>query len=297
MSEPSPKTTYHVRTDGFHGDLFPPAADQYPGKALICFSGSNGSFALSRQLAQVFQSHGLTALALAYVMEEGLPRQFYHVPIDPLEAAANRLHAMGYDKVGLWGLSKGAELALTAGSLLPGVINAVAAVSPMSTVCQGFSLRRGVSIAPGSTWTFHGEEIPYTPFGLEKFPLGHVLWNSVRMREVTMYDLYLPLVEHPNPSAVIRAEKITGPILLISSGMDTMWPSGPAAEQVTKRLRQHDFPHFYQHLHYDCGGHMFVPMELRIAKFFRGDRGKNWARGREARMDSLVRTLEFVSKW
>ncbi len=112
-----------------------------------------------------------------------------------------------------------------------------------------------------------------------------------------MYDLYLPLVEHPNPSAVIRAEKITGPILLISSGMDTMWPSGPAAEQVTKRLRQHDFPHFYQHLHYDCGGHMFVPMELRIAKFFRGDRGKNRARGREARMDSLVRTLEFVSKW
>lgn len=163
MSEPSPKTTYHVRTDGFHGDLFPPAADQYPGKALICFSGSNGSFALSRQLAQVFQSHGLTDLALAYVMEEGLPRQFYHVPIDPLEAAANRLHAMGYDKVGLWGLSKGAELALTAGSLLPGVINAVAAVSPMSTVCQGFSLRRGVSIAPGSTWTFHGEEIPLHP--------------------------------------------------------------------------------------------------------------------------------------
>lgn len=69
-------------------------------------------------LARVFQTHGLTALGFAYAMEDGLPRQFYRVPIDPLETAAIRLHNMGYEKVGLWGISKGAELALTAGSLL-----------------------------------------------------------------------------------------------------------------------------------------------------------------------------------
>ena len=68
-------------------------------------------------LADVFQSQGLTTLALAYVMEEVLPKQFSKVPIDSLEAAAKRLHDMGYEKVGLWGISKGAELALTAGSL------------------------------------------------------------------------------------------------------------------------------------------------------------------------------------
>lgn len=68
-------------------------------------------------LADVFQSQGLTTLALAYVMEKGLPKQFSKVPIDSLEAAAKRLHDMGYEKVGLWGISKGAELALTAGSL------------------------------------------------------------------------------------------------------------------------------------------------------------------------------------
>ena len=32
-------------------------------------------------LADVFRSHGLTTLALAYVLEEGLPRQFSAVPI------------------------------------------------------------------------------------------------------------------------------------------------------------------------------------------------------------------------
>ena len=63
-----------------------------------------------------------------------------------------------------------------------------------------------------------------------------------------MYDLYLPLVKNPNPDAVIQVEKITGPILLISSKMDNMWPSEPAAEQIMKRLEDYDFPYSYQHL-------------------------------------------------
>lgn len=164
--------TFRVQTDGFHGELFRPCQDQYPGKVLICFSGSDGKFALTRRLAAVFQSHGLTALALAYVMEDGLPNQFYHIPIDMLEAAANRMHDMGYEKVGLGGISKGAELALTAASLLPGVVNAVVAIAPMSLVCQGFSKKRGVSFMPGSTWTFHGAEVSYASFKMKKFPLG-----------------------------------------------------------------------------------------------------------------------------
>ena len=77
-----------------------------------------------------------------------------------------------------------------------------------------------------------------------------------------MYDLYLPLVRHPNPDAVIRVEKITGPVLLISSKMDTMWPSELAAKQIIKRLQGSSFSYFFQHLSYDYGGHLFFPMEL-----------------------------------
>ena len=265
---------YHVETDGFYGGI-----------------------ELSRMLADVFRSHGLTTLALAYVLEEGLPRQFSAVPIVFLEAAAKRLHDMGYEKVGLWGISKGAELALTAGSLLPGIVNAVVAVAPMNTVCQGFVKDKGIAFLPGSSWSFHGEEIPYTPYGVEKFPLGRILRKSIRMRGMTMYDLYLPLVQHPNLDAVIQVEKITGPVLLISSKMDTMWPSELAAKQIIKRLREKDFPYSYQHLSYDYGSHLFVPMELPSAKFFRGERGKNKEGGRKARMDFPVKTLEFVSRW
>lgn len=297
MSEQAKNEIYRFKTDGFHGELFRPERDNYPSKALICFSGSDGRFEWSRMLAQVFQSHGLTVLALAYVAEEGLPKDFYHVPIDPLEAAARRLHGMGYEKVGLWGISKGAELALTAGSLLPGLVNAVIAVAPMNTVCQGFAKKNGISLVPGSAWSFHGEEVPYTSFGLDKFPTGQVVRKSLKAREVTMYDLYIPLVNDPDPAAVIQVEKITGPILLISSKMDTMWPSTEAAERIMERLREKKFPHYCQHLNYDCGGHLFVPMELSLAKFFRGDRGKYKEPSRKARMDSLAKTLKFVSRW
>lgn len=87
----------------------------------------------------------------------------------------------------------------------------------MNTVCQGFAKENGIVFLPGSSWSFHGEEVPYTPYGVEKFPLGQILRKSIRMRNVTMYDLYLPLVQHPDPAAVPRVEKITGPILLISA--------------------------------------------------------------------------------
>lgn len=289
--------TFRMKTDGFHGELFCPAQDNYPSKALICFGGSDGNFELARKLAAIFQGRGLTTLALAYVMEEGLPDKFYHVPIDTMEAAAKRLHEMGYEKVGMWGISKGAELALTAGSLLPGVVNAVVAVAPMSTVCQGFAKGKGIELMPGSSWSFHGKELPYTPFGYEKTPYGPILWKSLKAWEITMFDLYLPMVQHPAPEAVIKVENTTGPILLISSKLDTMWPSEPAAEEIMKRLKEKNFLYPYRHLSYDYGSHLFVPMELPMAKFFRGDRSRNREPGRRARMDSLERTLEFVKLW
>ena len=297
MMSTAKSNIYRVETDGFYGELLRPTEDKYPGKALICFSGSDGGIELARMLAGVFQARGLTTLALAYVKEAGLPDCFSAVPVDYLEAAAKRLHDMGYEKVGLWGISKGAELALTAGSLLPGLVNAVIAVAPMNTVCQGFAKGKGIEFLPGSCWSFHGQELPYTPYGVEKFPLGQVLRASIRRREMSMYELYLPLVQNPSPDAVIKVENITGPILLISSRMGTMWPSELAAEAIIRRLEEHDFPYEYRHLSYEHGSHLFVPMEMPSAKFFKGERGKNKEPGRKDRMDSLEKTLEFVSWW
>ena len=62
---------------------------------------------------------------------------------------------------------------------------------------------KGVTFLPESSWSFHGKALLYSAFRTEKFPLGSVLRNSIRARELTMYDLYLPLVQHPAPDAEI----------------------------------------------------------------------------------------------
>lgn len=64
-----------------------------------------------------------------------------------------------------------------------------------------------------------------------------------------------------------------------------------------ERLHEKEFSYHYRHLNYDCGGHLFVPMDLRLAKFFKGNRGKYKELSRKARMDSLIMTLKFVSRW
>ena len=40
--------SYHVKPDGFYGELFVSAEDKYPGKALICFTGSDGKYVAVR---------------------------------------------------------------------------------------------------------------------------------------------------------------------------------------------------------------------------------------------------------
>lgn len=112
-----------------------------------------------------------------------------------------------------------------------------------------------------------------------------------------MYDFYLPMVQAPDPAAVIRVERITGPILLISSKMDTMWPSELAAGKIMDRLRENEFTYLYRHLSYDHESHLFVPLEMPSARFFRGERGRNKEAARKDRMDSLIKTLDFVSEW
>ena len=98
-------------------------------------------YSLTRLVAEQYIKRGLTVLTLAYWNMPGLPRRFEKIPIETVEKPALWLRCNGYDKVGLWGISMGAELALIAGSLLPGLISCVVAVSPINLVGQGIDSR------------------------------------------------------------------------------------------------------------------------------------------------------------
>ncbi len=59
-------------------------------------------------------------------------------------------------------------------------------------------------------------------------------------------------------AAEIAVDKIDGPVLLISSTDDQMWPSTRLSEMAIERLKAHDHPFPYEHLHYEGTGHMIT---------------------------------------
>ena len=66
-------------------------------------------------------------------------------------------------------------------------------------------------------------------------------------------------------------------------------------------MQEHRFSYPCQHLGYDYGGHLFIPMASKDTKLFKGDRGKNKEGGLNACIDSLecvssgtIRKFEWI---
>lgn len=168
----------------------------------------------------------MTVLALAYWNEPELPECFEKVPVESVEKAALLLRAHGYEKIGLWGISMGAELALLAGSLLPGLISCVTAVCPTNICGQGFRKGTGIELLDCSTFSWRGEEIPWVRL---RFSKGQVLRDCLREKGVCLRSCYEDAVLHAPEEAQIKVENIGGPVFMIYPEYDSMWPSELAA--------------------------------------------------------------------
>lgn len=284
---------FELERDGFLGTLYRPAENRCPGKGLVVFGGSDGKFELAQRLARLFQARGLTTLALVYWNEPGLPLEFRAVPVEAVEKAAQRLRALGCEKVGLWGISKGAELALLAASLMPELVSCVVAVSPIHIVCQGISNQRGIRLLPCSSWSWRGVELPYAPLAL---PVGDILKESLLARQPVLCSAYRQAVEHPPAAAVIPVERIGGPVLLLSAQDDSMWPAAQAAGQILARLDGAAFPHRRESLCYPYASHLLVPMRLKAARAFQVER-RAPGQCAASRAESFEKTLDFLQEW
>ena len=128
----------------------------------------------------------------------------------------------------------------------------------MNTVCQGFGKEKGITFLLKSTWSFHGKDLPYTPFLTEKFPLNHVSFEKPANARIINVRPLWAACSAPKSGRSHSCWKCNGPILLISSKMDTMWLSELAAKQIMNRLKENNFTYQYRHLSYNYGSHLFV---------------------------------------
>ena len=291
-----------VEHDGFHGFLHEPPsgsgqAVRFAGKALIVLGGSEGNENIPRNLGARFACEGLTALGLCYWNAPGLPGELVEVPVESVERACRFLLGRGYGRVGVYGISKGGELALLAASLIPELTCAVA-LSPVDHVMPGITGSGSMAtkaVSDRSSWTWRGAPLPCAPGG-KRLPYVGIMRRLIAERQLDMRFVYERILEGAGEESAIKVEHINGPVLLISPGHDTMWPSDEACRRIELRLRVQGHADKVGHLAYEHASHIMVPMETGMLRMFREERRfpQECAASRE---DAFKQTLAFLEHW
>ncbi|MEO6700968.1 MAG: acyl-CoA thioester hydrolase/BAAT C-terminal domain-containing protein [Jatrophihabitantaceae bacterium] len=267
-----------VATDGIYGELFRPVDTMTVKPAVLMFGGSEGGLnnGLQRDAA-VLAAHGYPTLALAYFAEPGLPAKLADIPLEYFARAVGVLRAQpGIDPkhVLVFGVSRGGEAALLVGSLFPNVVNGVIAGVPSSVVGPA----PGKLSVANPAWTLGGR------------PLAHIGVGELG---------------NPNPAgdqaAVIKVDKIAGPVLLSCGGDDNLWPSCPYVDAITARLKRLHFSYPVTALQYPAGGHFagdFSSLSIMTATALGVDGGTGGTpfANALANLDGHAKLLSFLAQ-
>lgn len=235
------------------GTLFVPTTAG-PHPAVVVLPGSEGG--VPEGQAALLASHGFAALALAYFGVEGLPAQLVEIPLEYARGALDWLAAqpeVDGGRIAVMGGSKGAELALLLAATYPDAVRAVVAFKPSSVVWMGLPANPADNFrGPKSSWTLEGRPLPFVSGA---FTLD--LIKPMLRQRAALVSSYVGGLKDAEAvaAAAIPAERIRGPVLLVSGAQDQLWPSTQMAAEVIKRLDEHSFPYRHEHLAYGDAGH------------------------------------------
>jgi dienelactone hydrolase len=221
-----------IRDDGLVGEFFEPTGTG-PHPALLVLGGSEGG--IDRYSAAGLAARGYAALALAYFRMPSLPAELVNIPLEyPLKAVAwlRNQPSVDANRVGVYGGSRGAELALVVASRSRD-IRAVAVFAPSSVTWAGV----GPQNAGRPSWTWAGRGLPMVPvpFTLDSFRAGGTA-----------------------NEAAIPVEESLAAMFLVSGGEDRVWPIKVAplmGEMIVARLKAHQYRFPVEHWSYPAAGH------------------------------------------
>lgn len=270
----------------YYGKLYP-TSDM--SKAVIVITGSDGGSKWANEIAQTLSSNGISSYSLAYWGKKGLSKTLSLIPIEIIQDAAAELKTQGYQKIGIYGVSKGAEFALTAASILP-EIEFVIAVSPACCVFEGIAKKRYNGL---SSWQWQGKPLPFADFDGVAVS---IVKNLIKTHQFGFTPQYLSVLAHKkNEDNTIKVEKINGPILLLAAKEDAQWPSAKMSEMIVTRLKERQFPFPVQYEVFPQASHILCPVKT-IARFaYRVERSKQ-AECNLSREKALRLTIDWLGK-
>ncbi len=228
----------------FPGAIFAtqPGAEKRP--ALIVMGGSEGGNSSVNRSARELASHGFAVMSLPYYSPKqwpdmkqevpALPASFVDIDINRLSAARDYLRSrndVDGERIGVYGVSKGAEFALLAAVHFPW-IKTVVAVVPTDVVWEGW----GEGVEPGkrASFAFNGKPFAFTPykdFGAEF--MGFQTGADIRIRRPQDKG------RAANPAAAAAAripvERYRGPLMVVAGQEDQVWNSAMMAHNIAER--------------------------------------------------------------
>jgi uncharacterized protein len=231
--------------------VLPDGEEQVPG--VVVLGGSSGG--LPDELTVMLGERGFACLGVAYFGAEGLKPALFEIPVELVEHALHWLvqhPRVKGARVGLLGVSKGAELALLTATLLPELVRAVVAIVPSSVVFAGVDFSGGDGMTR-SSWTWREQAVPFVPYDLAVAPE----FGERGMRTRPVYDAALAQWSRSAPGA-IAVENIGGPVLLLSGADDQMWPSAEMGSALRDRAAESGSAAKVEHVVYPGAGHLLL---------------------------------------
>lgn len=283
-----------VVTGEVAGAFAAPADGKRHPLVLLLHGSEGGDTASARPLARRFAARGYAALAVVYVSYggqlPGVPTTFDAVPIELLDQArawAGSQAEADTGRTGIWGASKGAELALIAAAQREWA-KVVVAVVPSDVVWAGF----GRTPKPGeqlSSWSVAGSPLPAVPYDRYE----DVFSGNASAREV--HDRSRAKFRGTVAAARIPIERTSARLLLLGAERDELWASGAMSRALRAKLTQAGKGAQVSMVEYAGAGHNISGDGLSPWDRY-GEGAFDRRRTARATADAWLRTTRFLSQ-
>lgn len=102
LTKYEPAKRFNIRDHGFHGSYYKQKQDLFPGKVMVIFGGSAGSFTLTEMTAEKFYEAGMNVMAVAYRDVDGAPSTLSGIPVELIANAVYWCKENVAEKIGIW---------------------------------------------------------------------------------------------------------------------------------------------------------------------------------------------------
>ena len=241
----------------FVGTICTPAGSgKHP--AILLLGGSEGGNEMSSSVPR-FASAGYVAASVAYFGLPGLPPVLEEIPVETVGKALQSIGEradVNSNRIAIFGISKGGELALLAAATYP-QIHAVVADVPSPFAWQ--SIPHGPEATQHSSWTLGGKPLPFVPYSTSMGQgIAHSFQSHLPLDLRVGYVASMKENASAIPAAMFHLENVHGPIFFLAADDDHIWDSVAQSELGVAYLSAHHHPYSDVYQHVAGAGHVYL---------------------------------------